>query len=106
VANEDGNKTSYEVFYRDFDLPVMRQMRIEAYGEDLGQHSWVSAEELRRDIHATVTLKLGAGSGVWPRRHPGFHSGAATLSLFRVGNQSRRAPGGAGLWLASGEFKI
>ena len=49
MANEDENK-SYEAFYRDFGLPVMRQMRIEAYGEDLGQHSWVSAEELRRDI--------------------------------------------------------
>ena len=69
MANEDENKTSYEAFYRDFDLPVMRQMRIEAYGEDLGQHSWVSAEELRRDIQllqlssSSVMLDLGCGPG-------------------------------------------
>src|SRR5262245_19592933 len=28
----------------------MQQVRREAYGEDIGQHSWVSAEEMRCDI--------------------------------------------------------
>lgn len=28
----------------------MRQIRREAYGEDIGQHSWVSADEIRGDI--------------------------------------------------------
>lgn len=69
MANEDENKTNYEGFYRDFDLQVMRQMRIEAYGEDLGQHSWVSADELRRDIEllklssSSFLLDLGCGPG-------------------------------------------
>lgn len=69
MANEDENKTKYEGFYRDFDLQVMRQMRIEAYGEDLGQHSWVSADELRRDIQllrlssSSFLLDLGCGPG-------------------------------------------
>lgn len=40
----------YESFYREFDSPLMRQLRREAYDEDIGQHSWVGAEELRADI--------------------------------------------------------
>jgi SAM-dependent methyltransferase len=69
VANEDENRTNYEAFYRNFDLPVMRQFRIEAYGEDLGQHSWVSAEELRSDIQrlrlssSSLLMDLGCGPG-------------------------------------------
>ena len=39
----------YESCYRDFDSPPMRQIRLEAYGEDIGQHSWLSADERRRD---------------------------------------------------------
>jgi SAM-dependent methyltransferase len=37
----------------------MRQLRHEAYGEDIGQHSWVGASELRGDIHR---LKLSPSS--------------------------------------------
>jgi ubiquinone/menaquinone biosynthesis C-methylase UbiE len=45
----------------------MRQIRREAYGEDIGQHSWVSADELRTDIHrlrltaSNQLLDLGCG---------------------------------------------
>lgn len=59
----------YEAFYRDFDTPLMRQVRREAYGEDIGQHSWVSVEELRTDIQrlavtpASRFLDLGCGPG-------------------------------------------
>jgi SAM-dependent methyltransferase len=49
----------YESFYREFDSPLMRQLRREAYGEDIGQHSWVNAEELRADIRR---LKLSPSS--------------------------------------------
>ena len=41
---------AYESFYRDFDSPLMRQVRQEAYGEDIGQHSWVTADQLRADV--------------------------------------------------------
>jgi SAM-dependent methyltransferase len=51
----------YESLYREFDSPLMRQLRREAYGEDIGQHSWVGAEELRGDIHR---LKLAPSSRV------------------------------------------
>ena len=49
----------YESFYREFDSPLMRQFRREAYGEDIGQHSWEGAEELRGDIQR---LKLSTSS--------------------------------------------
>ncbi len=57
----------YEPFYREFDSPLMRQIRLEAYGEDIGQHSWVSADELRRDTQrlglraSSRLLDLGSG---------------------------------------------
>jgi SAM-dependent methyltransferase len=49
----------YEASYRDFDSPLNRQMRREAYDEDIGQHSWVRAEEVRRDVER---LELEASS--------------------------------------------
>jgi len=40
----------YDKLYEQFDSPLMRQLRAEAYGQDIGQHSWVTAEELLADI--------------------------------------------------------
>jgi len=57
----------YEAFYREFDSPLMRQVRVEAYGEDIGQHSWVDAGELREDscrlglVATSRLLDLGSG---------------------------------------------
>jgi SAM-dependent methyltransferase len=71
---------AYESFYRDFDSPLMRQMRREAYGEDIGQHSWVTADELRLDIdrlalsRTSRLLDLGCGP-----------CGPLTFILARVG---------------------
>ena len=59
----------YEPFYREFDSPLMRQVRREAYGEDIGQHSWASADELRQDalrlglVPNCRILDLGSGPG-------------------------------------------
>ena len=58
----------YEAFYRHFDSPLMRQIRREAYGEDIGQHSWVGADDLRDDIRrlglsaSSRLLDLGCGA--------------------------------------------
>jgi SAM-dependent methyltransferase len=58
---------NYDALYRQFDTPVMHQVRQEAYGEDIGQHSWVLAEDLRRDVTrlrlsgASTLLDLGCG---------------------------------------------
>lgn len=45
-----GTGKDYASVYREFDSPLMRQLRQEAYGEDIGQHSWVTADELRADL--------------------------------------------------------
>src|SRR5262249_61024461 len=50
---------AYDSVYREFDSPLMRRVREEAYGEDIGQHSWVRADELRADA---VRLRLGPSS--------------------------------------------
>ena len=53
--------------YGLFDSPLMRQLRLESYGEDIGQHSWVTASELRADIarlglsDSSHLLDLGCG---------------------------------------------
>lgn len=66
-APDDLRADSYEAFYREFDSPLMRQLRREAYSEDIGQHSWVSGDELRGDIRrlgltsSSRFLDLGCG---------------------------------------------
>jgi SAM-dependent methyltransferase len=40
--------TGYDALYETFDSPLMRRVRQAAYGEDIGQHSWVTGDELRR----------------------------------------------------------
>jgi cyclopropane fatty-acyl-phospholipid synthase-like methyltransferase len=58
----------YDDFYEEFDSPLMRQLRREAYGRDIGQHSWVTAAELEEDISrlklsgASCSLDLGCGA--------------------------------------------
>ena len=32
-----------------FDSPLIRKLRYETYGKDIGQHSWVMADEFRSD---------------------------------------------------------
>jgi SAM-dependent methyltransferase len=59
----------YDKLYEEFDSPLWQQLRREAYGEDIGQHSWVTAEELQEDIprlklsRASRFLDLGCGPG-------------------------------------------
>jgi SAM-dependent methyltransferase len=59
----------YDRLYQDFDSPLMRQVRAEAYGKDVGQHSWVTAEELEQHIArlklspTSRLLDLGCGPG-------------------------------------------
>jgi SAM-dependent methyltransferase len=63
----DSVKHGYQSLYENFDSPLMSQLRLEAYGEDIGQHSWVTAEDLRGDAprlrltQAARLLDLGCG---------------------------------------------
>ncbi len=54
----DAAHKTYEPFYDSFDSPLMRQVRREAYDEDIGQHSWVTAADLRSDA-ARLALPVG-----------------------------------------------
>jgi SAM-dependent methyltransferase len=61
------SRPNYESLYQEFESPLMRELRRDAYGEDIGQHSWVTASDLRRDavrlgISADgLLLDLGCG---------------------------------------------
>lgn len=57
--SNESRADGYESFYREFNSPLMRQIRSQAYGEDIGQHSWVGAQEMRGDIER---LKLSPSS--------------------------------------------
>lgn len=59
----------YNGAYENYEAEVYRQIRIDTYGEDLGQTSWVTAEESNQ-IPAILNLapqssvlELGCGSG-------------------------------------------
>ena len=64
-----GKARGYDDFYGEFDSPLMRQLRLEGYGRDIGQHSWVNAEEVEEDIprleltRSSRLLDLGCGPG-------------------------------------------
>lgn len=47
---EESAGWGYDNLYKDFDSPLLRELRREAYGEDIGQHSWVTSDELRENI--------------------------------------------------------
>lgn len=59
----------YDAFYAMFDTPLARQMRLEVYGRDIGQHSWVDSQDLEHDVgrlqlsSASRLLDLGCGPG-------------------------------------------
>src|ERR1051326_5223938 len=58
----------YNTSYDNFSARVQAQVRAETYGNDLGQSSWMTADELRRFIRrlklkpASHVLEVGGGS--------------------------------------------
>lgn len=59
----------YDGAYGNYEEEVYRQIRVETYGEDLGQTSWVSKEESEEIVKllklgsASQVLEIGCGSG-------------------------------------------
>src|SRR6185295_18708202 len=47
---ENPTSTGYDALYTSFDSPLMEQIRRESYAEDIGQHSWVTSDQLRSDL--------------------------------------------------------
>lgn len=66
-APTESEGQGYDDFYQEFDSPLMQQLRREAYGKDIGQHSWVTVEELEGVMsqlglsRASRLLDLGCG---------------------------------------------
>jgi ubiquinone/menaquinone biosynthesis C-methylase UbiE len=56
-----GRVDLYNSAYGNYELDAYRQVRIETYGEDLGQTSWVTTEESNE---IPTLLELGPGSQV------------------------------------------
>ncbi len=40
----------YNLTYGNFANPVLAEIRQETFGEDIGQNSWLTANEYRRDV--------------------------------------------------------
>ncbi len=61
----------YDNAYAHYDAEVYRQIRVETYGEDLGQTSWVTTEEsdeIPRTLSLTPSsyaLEIGCGAGLY-----------------------------------------
>ena len=59
----------YEAMYGRFDLDVHERVRRETYGEDIGQNSWLTADDYRAWIDwlalapEAEVLEIGSGSG-------------------------------------------
>jgi len=90
----------YDKLYEGFDSPLGQQLRHEAYGEDIGQHSWVTADELQEDIshlklsHASHFLDLGCGPGgplTFLLRHVGCQGSGIDVSAKAVAAGRARA---------------
>jgi len=64
----------YDHAYGKYELDVYREVRIETYGEDLGQTSWVSPEESKQIplwlnlAPTSAALEIGSGSGRYALR--------------------------------------
>ena len=60
---------SYYNLYQRFTHPVLEEIRKEAYGVDIGQNSWLTADELERFVDwlrlapGGHVLEVGSGSG-------------------------------------------
>lgn len=64
----------YDGAYANYELDLYRQVRLETYGEDLGQTSWVTTEEshsipkLLELAQESYGLEIGCGSGRYALR--------------------------------------
>ena len=64
----------YDSAYANYQLALYRQIRLETYGEDLGQTSWVTTEEshnipkLLEVTAESFVLEIGCGSGRYALR--------------------------------------
>ncbi len=59
----------YNLTYSNFANPILAEIRQETFGEDIGQNSWLTADEYRQFIgwlklnSSSQVLDIGSGSG-------------------------------------------
>jgi ubiquinone/menaquinone biosynthesis C-methylase UbiE len=76
----------YRAQYRDFAADVYAEVRRAAFGEDLGQNSWLTVEELDRFVSrlalrpAACLLDVGCGSG-GPALHVARRTGCHVVGV-------------------------
>ena len=46
-SREKSIRREYSAVYSQFDSPLIQKIRSEAFEEDIGQHSWIIAKDLR-----------------------------------------------------------
>jgi SAM-dependent methyltransferase len=69
-----GHVDLYNSAYENYELDAYRQVRIETYGEDLGQTSWVTTQESNEIPNllelrpGSQVLEIGSGSGRYALR--------------------------------------
>jgi SAM-dependent methyltransferase len=94
------NVDLYDNAYDKYGLDIYVQIRIETYGEDLGQTSWVTAQESNEipallEIRATSqVLEIGSGSGRYALRiaeQAGCHVVGLDLNPYGVRNANQIA---------------
>jgi SAM-dependent methyltransferase len=99
VPVEPGGR-DYDNLYEQFDSPLGHQLRREAYGEDIGQHSWLTADELQDDIsrvklsRTSRFLDLGCGPGgplTFVVRHVGCQGSGIDVSATAIAAGRARA---------------
>lgn len=86
----------YDGAYGNYEDAVYRQIRVETYGEDLGQTSWVSKEEsaeIARELklgRESTVLEIGCGSGRYAL-NVASHTGCRVIGMDVNGPAIERA---------------
>jgi SAM-dependent methyltransferase len=68
-GDEEQEGSIFYSSYGDFEQEILAQVRRETYGEDIGQFSWITADEFRRFFHqldldsSSDVLDVACGSG-------------------------------------------
>jgi SAM-dependent methyltransferase len=93
----------YDGAYENYDSDVYRQVRIETYGVDFGQTSWVTteeSEEIPRALALTSdssVLEIGCGSGVYAlhiAQTSGCHVTGLDINALGIRNANQLASSG------------
>src|SRR4026209_743964 len=90
----------YDSYYDQYSTDVYTAIREETYGEDLGQSSWMTADELRHFIEllqlkeSDSLLEVASGSGgcaLFTAQNVGCHVTGIDIDEFGLNNPNQLA---------------